>query len=198
MRVPLMIAGAPVAAPGSITNAFAYVTDLAPTVLEFAGVALPEGEFAGRKVESISGKSLLSLVSGEVAQVHGPDEAIGYELGGNAALFKGRHKLVRDGGDIGDGEWHLFDIVGDPGETRDLKATQAAIFEDLRSEYARYVEANNVLPVPEGYSQIRQVMLNGMSKRLGPGFVPKLVAVAAIALASIGLAIRQLNRRARR
>ena len=178
MRVPLMISGELVAYPGDVTNALAYVTDLAPTVLELAGVAPPKGSFAGRRVESISGKSLLPVVSGAAARIHGIGDAIGYELGGNSALFKGDFKLVRDQGEPGDSEWHLFNIVVDPGEAHDLRDTHPGTFYDLIHEYERYKKANNVLPLPDGYSQARQIILNGMSKRLGPMLFPGLVALA--------------------
>jgi arylsulfatase A-like enzyme len=164
----------------------AYVTDLAPTILELAGVAAPKGSFAGRRVESISGKSLLPLVSGKAERVHGAGDAIGYELGGNSALFKGDFKLVRDLAEPGDGEWHLFDIVVDPGEAHDLRDTHPGTFYDLIHEYERYEKANNVLPLPEGYNQARQIMLNGMRNRLGPIFFPGLGALAIAAASLIG------------
>ena len=50
----------------------------------------------------------------------------------------------------------------------------------------RYEKANNVLPLPEGYNQARQIMLNGMRNRLGPIFFPGLGALAIAAASLIG------------
>ncbi len=158
MRVPLIISGAPVAEHGRLSNAFTYVTDLVPTILELAGVDAPDGAHAGREVEKISGTSLLPLLSAEATRVHPPGEAVGYELGGNAALFKGDYKIVADRGPIGDGEWHLFNYVTDPGEANDLKAEQPELFAELREDYRAYARDNGVLPIPEGYDQRKEVI----------------------------------------
>jgi arylsulfatase A-like enzyme len=167
MRVPLIIAGSGVASKGVKTNALTYVTDIAPTILELAGVTPPNGEYKGRTIEAISGRSLHALLAGSTQRVHPADEPIGYELGGNAALFKGDHKIVKDRGQLGDDEWHLFDIVRDPGEATDLKETDPRRFAEMLADYEAYVKDNNVLPVRDGYDQRSQLMLNYVEERIG-------------------------------
>jgi arylsulfatase/uncharacterized sulfatase len=132
-----------------------------------AGVDRPQGRFGGRPVEVMTGRSLLPLLSGETDRLYGPEESIGYELAGNAALFMGDYKIVLNRGPVGDGKWHLYNIVTDPGEARDLAGEQPELLEKMLAEYQRYVEENNVLPVPEGYSQLLQVTLNGIRERAG-------------------------------
>ncbi|MFP8882305.1 MAG: arylsulfatase [Myxococcota bacterium] len=171
MRVPLIIAGSAVASKGGISNAFSYVTDIAPAILEIAGVTPPSGEYAGRPVEVIIGKSLYALVTGSTDSVHPADEPIGYELGGNAALFKGDYKIVKDRGPIGDDEWHLFDIVSDPGESRDLRDAEPERFSAMLDDYRSYAENNRVLPVRDGYDQRTQVGINALQDRIGRGFI---------------------------
>ncbi len=156
MRVPLIISGDGITEKGKITNAFAYVTDIAATILEISGVNPPLGNYQGRRVESIVGKSLLPLTKGEVGRIYSEDETIGYELGGNAALFKGDYKIIKDRGPVGDNQWHLFNIVIDPGETKDLKKEMPKRFTDMMEAYRSYVADNNVLPVSENYDQVRQ------------------------------------------
>ena len=158
MRVPLIVSGPGVARGGRLDNAFTYVTDLAPTILEMAGVARPGDTYDGRSVETMRGKSLVPLLSGASERVHAADEPIGYELGGNTALFKGDHKVVMDRGPIGDGEWHLFNYVTDPAETHDLRDELPDLFAELRQDYRVYAEANGVLPVPEDYDQRTEVI----------------------------------------
>jgi arylsulfatase/uncharacterized sulfatase len=167
LRVPLVIAGVDGADVPVRSNAFAWVTDLAPTVLDLAGVPPPGPRRGGRAVEPMTGRSLLPLLRGETERVHPPDEAIGHELAGNSALFVGDHKLVRVVEAPGDGAWHLYDIVRDPGETRDLKDLEPARFEAMLARYAEYERDNGVLPMPANYSQLRQVTLRGIRDRLG-------------------------------
>lgn len=157
MRVPLIISGKGISEKGKITNAFAYVTDIAATILEISGVIPPQGKYQGRRVEPIVGKSLVSLTKGEVNRIYSEDETIGYELAGNAALFKGDYKIVKNRGPAGDNQWHLFNIIIDPGETKDLKKEMPKRFTDMMEAYRSYVADNNVLPVPEDYDQIKQV-----------------------------------------
>ena len=96
MRVPLVIAGAPVAEPGSVIPAFAWATDIAPTILSLAGVAPPGSRYGGRPILPMSGRDLVPLISGTVHRVYGQGDVVGYELTGHAALFQGDYKIVRN------------------------------------------------------------------------------------------------------
>ena len=168
MRVPLIITGPGVVDPGRHTQAFSFVTDLAPTILEIAGVSAPGDEYGGRTVEPMTDRSLVPLVEGRADRVYGPADAIGYELGGNAALFKGDYKIVKDRGPIGDGEWHLHDIVADPGEARDLRDEMPERLVEMMRDYEEYSRRNGVLPVPDDYDQRRQIFLNSARRRAEP------------------------------
>ncbi len=132
------------------------------------------------------------MLRGEADRIRAPDEVVGYELAGNAALFRGDLKLVRNLPPVGDGRWQLFDIAVDPGETRDLAASRPQEFTTMQAEWARWAEAQGVLPIPEGYEPRRQVILNAMRFV----YLPKLVWAAA-ALALLG-GIVYLWRRRRR
>ncbi|MDH3727777.1 MAG: sulfatase-like hydrolase/transferase [Myxococcales bacterium] len=76
---------------------------------------------------------------------------------GNAALFKGDYKIVIDRGPVGDGEWHLFNFVTDPGEASDLKEEMPELFAEMMEEYRTYMRDYRVLPVPDGYDQRKEV-----------------------------------------
>ncbi len=157
MRVPLIISGKGITEKGKITNAFAYVTDLAATILEISGVNPPRRNYQDRRVEPMVGKSLLPLIKGEADDVYSEEETIGYELAGNAALFKGDYKIVKNRRPVGDNQWHLFNIVTDPGETKDLKEEMPKRFSAMMEAYRTYAVANNVQPVSENYDQVKQV-----------------------------------------
>lgn len=167
MRVPLIIAGEPIPPAGRLTNALAYVTDITPTILDATGVSPPNGRFGGRPVEQIVGRSLLPLVRGEVERVYSATDTIGYELGGNAALFQGDYKIVLNIPPVGDNQWHLYNIVTDPGETDDLKDRMPERFEEMLAHYQQYVVDNNVLPLPANYDPVFQGIANGVLDRFG-------------------------------
>ena len=167
MRVPLIIAGDALPAKGQWTKAFAYVMDIAPTILDLTGVSPPSGHYAGRPVEPMTGRSLLPLAVGAADRVYAETESVGYELAGNAALFRGDYKLVRNYLPVGDNRWHLYNIATDPGETQDLSESMPERFELMQALYADYAAANGVLPVPAGYDATFQGVANGLRARFG-------------------------------
>lgn len=158
VRVPLIISWPGRLPAGRIDHSFAHVKDIMPTMLELSGTPDHGGMYAGRKVERITGSSLLPVLSLQAERTHAADKPIGYELAGNAALYKGDYKLVRNLPPLGDGKWHLYDILRDPGETADLRESDPARYTQMLADYAAYEKANNVLPMPEGYSYIEQAM----------------------------------------
>jgi arylsulfatase/uncharacterized sulfatase len=164
MRVPLIIAGKPVVAQAQLTRAFAWATDISPTILSLTGVSQPEERYAGRPVQTITGRDLTPLLSGSAERVYDPDDTVGYELTDHGVLFQGDYKLVINQPPRGDGQWRLFNIVTDPGETADLSGSQALRFQRMLSGYEQYSRDNKVVPVPPGYNQIKQVFFNILLK----------------------------------
>jgi len=162
LRVPLIIAGAPGTQAGQISPAFTHVTDIAPTLLALAGVAQPDGSYQGKSVERMIGRNLLPVMRGQAEKVYPADQPVGYELSGNAAIFKGDFKLLRNLPPIGDGQWHLYDLSHDPGETTDLQAQHPELFQQMISDYEAYARDNGVLPMPEGYDPFNQVFINSI------------------------------------
>ncbi len=90
--------------------------------------------------------------------MHEESVSIGYELGGNSALFKGDYKIVINPVGQNDTDWHLFNIKTDPGETTDLAQQQPALLEEMIADYETYVQANNVLPMPDGYNRTGRIL----------------------------------------
>src|SRR3546814_11050614 len=96
------------------------------------------------------------MLKGGVGSVHG-DAPLGYELSGNAALFRGDYKLVRNLAPTGDGAWRLFDLKADPGETRNLAAAEPDRFKTMLADYRAYAKANGVPDMPAGYTADEQI-----------------------------------------
>ena len=165
MRVPLIVAGESLLQRGVLTDAFTFVTDITPTILSFAGVQPPDGRFGGRPVEAMIGRDLSPVLSGNAEQVYGADDAVGYELAGNAALFQGDYKIVVNRTPLGDGEWRLFNIKEDPGESNDLASSDPARLQRMLSAYERYKQDNKVLEMPVGYGHIKQLLINTLHQQ---------------------------------
>ncbi len=152
MRVPFIAAG-PGVRSGVETDAFAYVSDVAPTILELAGVAHPTGSYDGRDVHRISGKSMLGFLRGQSDQVHGPGDTVAYELAGSAAVFRDGYKLTKNNPPFGNKTWRLYRVVEDPVEANDLSEAEPQVLADLIAAYERYAEDVNLIAVPGRTSQ---------------------------------------------
>jgi hypothetical protein len=122
-------------------------------------------ERSGRLSEPLIGRSLVPLVEGRADRVYGPNEAIGYEFGENAALFQGDYKIVLNRDPVGDGDWHLYDIEKDPRETTDLAAALPHRLHQMLSNHHEYARLNGVLLVPKSFDAQRQVAINGLRAR---------------------------------
>ena len=158
LRVPLVMSGPGIGGQGGMTDEFVFVTDLAPTILNLVGVDIHDGSWLGREVEPIVGADFSEFLAGASSQVHDDFDSIGYELGGNSALFKSDYKIVINRTGQSETEWHLFNIRTDPGEARDLAQEQPALLEEMLADYESYVQANNVLPMPEGYNRTGRIL----------------------------------------
>jgi arylsulfatase/uncharacterized sulfatase len=156
----MIVAGASLPRQGILSDAFSFVTDIAPTILSLTGVNAPGKRFAGRPIEPIIGKNLVPLLRGDVDRIYSENDAVGYELAGNAALFQGDYKIVLNRRPLGDARWRLFNIKRDPGETHDLSRQLPERLQTMLSAYERYTADNKVLPMPPGYGHLEQLFLN--------------------------------------
>lgn len=173
LRVPLVMAGPGVNVTG-VQDAPVHVADLMPTLLDAAGVAYD--------ADALYGRSILPLLSGASTETRGADESFGFEVSGNAALYRGNWKLVRTALPRGDFTWRLFDLSVDPGETTDLSVDNPELFAEMRAEYEAYAAETGVLELgPEDYAEA-QVFSNLLEKVI-PKYWPHL---AGLLLALLG------------
>lgn len=175
VRVPLFVSGVPGAASGEISKDFVYVTDIAPTMLALAGISPARS----REEPPMTGASLLPHLTGARDHASADNRTVGYEFSGGAALYRGDYKLVRNVPPHGDREWRLFNLARDPGETRDLAATEPARFASMQDEYRRWADANGVLEMPEDYSLVSQVVINTLLFFYLPRYAVQLTLVIA-------------------
>lgn len=193
LRVPLIISGVPGMPAGRVVQSFTQVKDIVPTLLQIVGIQPHDGHYAGREVERITGTSLLPLLLGQADRAHPEDQAIGYELSGNAALFKGDYKLLRNLPPVGDGQWHLYDIRRDPGEVQDLRTAKPQLFDELQADYAAWAADNGVLPMPAGYDYRQQAQSYAFKHSILPGLLKQWPWLLGVLLS--GLALRRWKRK---
>ncbi|WP_323120206.1 arylsulfatase [Burkholderia alba] len=128
----------------AISAAFSTVMDVVPTVLELAGVSHPGTTYRGRTVAAPKGASLVPHLRGDAPAVHDAQHVTGWELFGMRAVRQGDWKAVFIPQPVGPGEWQLYDLARDPGETRDLAAAEPARLDALLAHWAQYVADNGV------------------------------------------------------
>ena len=123
-----------------IVKTFVHVSDMTPTMLEYAGVTHPGSEYKGRQVSPMMGKSIKPLLEGTVKKIHADDEIISAEMFGNRAVFMGDWKARSNIVPAGDGQWKLFNIVQDIRETTDLSKEHPEILQKMVTAYDKYAK----------------------------------------------------------
>ncbi|MBM3726115.1 MAG: N-acetylgalactosamine-4-sulfatase [Acidobacteria bacterium] len=125
IRVPFLVQWAGRIPPGQTRDEPVISLDIAATCLEAAGIARPA---------NLDGHSLLKPL---------PARPLFWRYGPNEAVREGAWKLVRQGGV----QHQLFNLAGDPAETRDLAASQperAAALRRLLENEAPWASAGGV------------------------------------------------------
>jgi len=146
IRSPLLISG-PGIEGGRQNSAFAYVTDIMPTILEIAGVDYVT-EFEGRTIEPMRGRSMLGLLNGTKETIYDATEFVGGEMNGDKWIRQGDFKaLIVAVPWGGTGAWQLFNVKKDPGEATDLSELMPDKLEMLKTAWNEY--ANDVGVVPK-------------------------------------------------
>lgn len=130
-----------------ITDQFATVMDLAPTILEMAGVSHPAPTYQGREVVPMRGKSFYPWATGKADRIHEKDFIQGWETCGRAALRYGDWKIVYIPKPKGPERWQLYNLATDPGEVEDLAEKEPERLKQLLKLWDRYVIETGVIPL---------------------------------------------------
>jgi arylsulfatase len=133
---------------GEIGTAFSTVMDVAPTVLELAGVAHPGAVYHGHDIEPIRGRSMVPYLNRDSDRVHDDTVGTGWELFGRRAIRQGDWKALWLPQPWGTGDWQLYNLSGDPGEIVDLAEAQPEKLAELLRLWDRYVAENGVITDP--------------------------------------------------
>lgn len=153
-RVPLVVSWPKgIAARGELRSDFAYVNDIAPTLLEATGTPLAK-VINNVPQAPMEGQSLAA--SFQIAGDPRNGRAQYVELYGNKKLMWQGWSLVTSHrfktwdwqtAKTFDEPWELYDVVRDPGETRDLAAREPERVARMAAEFDRQAKAHHVFPL---------------------------------------------------
>ncbi|KAJ5690113.1 hypothetical protein N7462_004505 [Penicillium macrosclerotiorum] len=132
---------------GGITDQFATVMDLAPSILDMAGVKHPAPAYQGREVVSMRGRSFHPWAIGEAERIHPKDFIQGWETCGRAALRCADWKIVFIPKPKGPERWQLYNLEKDPGEVHDLSEQEPEKLKQLLKLWDQYVLETGVVPL---------------------------------------------------
>ena len=156
VRVPLIIRppkNSDFDAAGQLSNITLSVKDLPMTILDYAGVEHPGDSFEGRQVVTPSGVSMRNFLEGSTREVRSDADWFAFELFGNGFVIQGDYKIMKlRKGMYGDGLWHLYNIVEDPGETRPIEDQEPARFESMMALYRSYEKEHAIVSVEEDWN----------------------------------------------
>ena len=152
VHAPLVMSWPSASATGvpGVRRQFVFVSDLAPTLLELAGVESLASR-GGLPALEMDGRSFASALNDPDASTR-EDQYI--ECVGRRALYSDGVKILstvpptRDEGASG-GAWELYDLDGDPTETVDLAAQRPGTVSRLAEQWRREAWRNSVFPLDD-------------------------------------------------
>jgi arylsulfatase len=138
-----------ITARGEVRSQFHYVTDVAPTVLEVAGVTMPE-TYRGLEQMPMAGASMAYAFDQADEPSHKRTQY--FEMGGHRAMYHEGWKAVTRhvfGVAFDDDRWELYHVAEDPSECRDLAAANPEKLKELIELWWHEAEVYGVLPLDD-------------------------------------------------
>ncbi len=148
---------------GSVCPQFGHVIDIAPTIIDAAGIVAP-AEIDGVAQDRMDGVSLLaSLQTCEPAKARTQY----FEIGGKIGLWHDGWWASRDDGrlpwqlkppgDPATAPWELYDLTRDFSQSRNVAAQHPEKLSELIALWEREAKANNVYPLNHNFGMARAV-----------------------------------------
>jgi arylsulfatase len=145
IRSPFILSGPPLKHRGNTLHAIAHVTDIAPTLLDIAGVNHPSLSETGTPVPQ-QGKSMISLLTAQADSFRSAEDYLAWEFFDWRAVRTARWKATWIAEPFGAGNWELFDMTVDPGESTDLADQFPDVMQALADKWETYADEVGVVP----------------------------------------------------
>lgn len=150
VRAPLVVHWpARLGRDGALRHQFHHAIDLAPTMLELAGVAAP-ANYRGVEQLPLHGTSMAYTFGDAGAASRRGTQY--FEMGGQRGIYHEGWKAVtlhRSGDDYEQDRWELYDLRTDFSETVDLAAQHPQRLREMVELWWREARANGVLPLDD-------------------------------------------------
>lgn len=150
LRSPLIVSG-PNIPVATVSGKYSNLTDLAPTILDIAGVqkTTPKGK------APLDGETLLPVLTQPNADLQGPYEAKVLEMNGAKMVRFGDFKALAnthrfaglDDDALPTQKWQLYNLQQDPGETTNIADKYPKILDSLIGSYNNYAKEVGVVEV---------------------------------------------------
>lgn len=128
-----------------IHQSFASVLDVFPTVLDYANISVPQGEYKGRAINTPSGYSWRAVLENKAQTIRPEQFKFADELHGNKYARIGEWKIALENrSPLGSGQWQLYNLKQDRGETTDLATQNPEKLKELIQVYQDYTLKNGV------------------------------------------------------
>jgi arylsulfatase len=148
-----------IAARGEFRSQFTHVTDIAPTVLEAAGLPFPK-TVNGTVQHPFDGTSMLYTFDHPEAKERHTTQY--FEMFGNRGIYHDgwiaatRHSIpwiLTKNPPLSQDVWELYHVADDFSESRDLASTQPAKLKEMQSLFLKEAVRNHVLPIDDRRSE---------------------------------------------
>jgi arylsulfatase len=158
---------------GEVRSQFSHVTDVAPTILEAAGLPFPKS-VDGTVQRPFDGTSL--VYSFEDAKAKERHTTQYFEMFGNRGIYHdgwvaaARHSipwLLTENPPLSKDVWELYHVAEDFSEANDLAAENPKKLKELQDVFMREAERNHVLPIDDRRSERFNPALAGRPDLMG-------------------------------
>jgi arylsulfatase A-like enzyme len=158
---------------GEIRSQFSHVTDIAPTVLEAAGLPFPTS-VDGAKQRPFDGTSLVyTFDDAKAKETHTTQY---FEMFGNRGIYHAgwvaatRHSipwLLAQNPPLSEDVWELYHVADDFSQARDLAAQNPAKLKELQDLFLKEAERNHVLPIDDRRAERFNAAIAGRPDLIG-------------------------------
>jgi arylsulfatase len=160
-------------AKGEVRSQFSHVTDIAPTVLEAAGLPFPKS-VDGTIQRPFDGTSLAySFDDAKAKETHTTQY---FEMFGNRGIYNDgwvaatRHSipwLMVKNPPLSEDVWEFYHVADDFSEAEDLAAKNPAKLKELQDLFMKEAERNHVLPIDDRRSERFDATIAGRPDLMG-------------------------------
>lgn len=133
-----------------IRRQYAYVADVAPTILDAVGVTAPTTR-KGQPVQEIDGMSFLPIVEG--SSIEAPRSEQYSEWNGHRGMYRDGWKALTNHGrgqPYEESEWQLYHVAEDPTEIDNVAAQFPEKLAELSEAWEKEAWRNTVFPLEDG------------------------------------------------